>query len=403
MSSRVKIEFPGSQGENLSGLLEVPDNIPVAYVLFAHCFTCGKDIAAASRIARELVALGFAVLRFDFTGIGNSDGDFANTNFSSNVEDLVCAANYLRDHHQAPRLLIGHSLGGTAILKAAHEIPESTGVVTIGSPSDAEHVGKQFVTDMDTIEREGEAVVALAGRSFLVKKQFIDDIRQNKNTGVQNLRKALLVLHSPIDSIVPITQAEKIFVAAKHPKSFVSLDDADHLLGKKQDAQYAAKTIAAWASRYVIDHRPTTNPKVTSGNVVVAERDKKFAQDIHSDHHHWIADEPSSVGGTNFGPDPYEHLLAALGSCTTMTMRMYAERKNWPVENISVELNHARDHGKDCVECDEAHQKIDVINRKISITGPLDDEQRSRMLSIADKCPVHRTLHNKLVVRTEAN
>jgi len=295
MSNRVKVEFPGSQGENLSGLLELPDTDPASFVLFAHCFTCGKDIAAASRIAKELVTLGFAVLRFDFTGLGNSDGDFANTNFSSNVQDLVLAAGYLRDQYKAPGLLIGHSLGGTAILKAAHEIPECKGVVTIGSPAGADHVSKQFVCDIDTIERDGEATVQLAGRSFLVKKQFVDDIRENKDTNVNTLRKALLVLHSPIDSIVPIEQAEKIFVAAKHPKSFVSLDDADHLLSKKPDAQYAAKTIAAWASRYVSEQSAAQVQKLSNGHVLVSERDHRFAQDVHSDSHHWIADEPSSV------------------------------------------------------------------------------------------------------------
>jgi len=402
MSNRLKVEFPGSQGENLSGLLELPDTDPASFVLFAHCFTCGKDIAAASRIAKELVKLGFAVLRFDFTGLGNSDGDFANTNFSSNVQDLVLAAAYLRENHKAPGLLIGHSLGGTAILKAAHEIPESKGVVTIGSPAGADHVSKQFVCDIDTIEREGEATVQLAGRSFLVKKQFVEDIRDNKDTNVNALRKALLVLHSPIDSIVPIEQAEKIFVAAKHPKSFVSLDDADHLLSKKPDAQYAAVTIAAWASRYVSEQSAAQVQKLSSGHVLVSERDHRFAQDVHSDSHHWIADEPASVGGSNFGPDPYEHLLASLGTCTAMTMRMYADRKKWPVEHISIELNHARDHGQDCAECDEAHPQIDIINRKISISGPLDDEQRERILAIADKCPVHRTMHNKLIVKTEA-
>jgi len=304
MSTRLKLDFPGSQGGNLSGLLELPDSDPLSFVLFAHCFTCGKDIAAASRISRALVSLGFAVMRFDFTGLGNSDGDFANTNFSSNVQDLVFAANYLRDNYKAP-LLIGHSLGGTAILKAAHEIPESKGVVTIGSPADAEHVAKQFVCDIETIEAHGEATVELGGRSFLVKKQFVDDIRNNNETHVGSLRKALLVLHAPVDNIVPVEQAEKIFVAAKHPKSFVSLDNADHLLSKKADAQYTAATIAAWASRYISDQSPKKTTKLNNGHVLVSERDHRFAQDVNSDHHHWIADEPTSVGGYNFGPDPY--------------------------------------------------------------------------------------------------
>lgn len=399
--SRSKLEFTGSQSGSLAGLLESPDAEPIAYVLFAHCFTCTKDILSASRISKALVSHGFAVMRFDFTGLGGSEGDFANTNFSSNVQDLVLAADFLRDNFKAPALLIGHSLGGTAILKAAHSIPESKGVVTIGSPSDAEHVAKQFVCDLDVIEKEGEADVSLAGRTFKIKKQFVDDIRENSDTHVSKLRKALLVLHSPIDKTVSIKQAEQIFVAAKHPKSFISLDSADHLLSKKTDAEYAAKTIAGWASRYVLEQKAQPVEKVSTGHLLVTERDRKFAQSVHSDDHQWIADEPKSVGGNNFGPDPYEHLLAALGTCTTMTMRMYANRKKWPVENISVELSHSRQHGEDCVECDETHRQIDVIDRSITVQGDLTEEQKSRMLEIADKCPVHRTLHNKLVIKTE--
>ena len=402
MSNRLKLEFTGSQETSLAGLLEIPDAEPIAYALFAHCFTCSKDIVAASRISRSLVARGFAVMRFDFTGLGGSDGDFANTNFSSNVQDLVLAANFLRENYRAPRLLIGHSLGGTAILKAAHFIPESSGVVTIGSPADAEHVAKQFVCDLDEIEQHGEADVSLAGRTFKIKKQFVEDIRENSDTRVDQLRKALLVLHSPIDTTVSVQQAEKIFVAAKHPKSFVSLDNADHLLTKKSDAEYVANAIAGWASRYVLDAQaPQPTNSVPRGQVLVSERNNKFSQSVQSDDHHWVADEPASVGGNNLGPDPYEHLLAALGTCTTMTMRMYANRKQWPVENVTVTLDHSRDHGEDCSQCDEQHKQIDVISRSIKITGDLTDEQRNRMMEIADKCPVHRTLHNKLVVKSQ--
>jgi len=401
VSQRLKVEFTGSQNDQLAGLLEIPDAEPAAYVLFAHCFTCGKDIVAASRIARALVARGFAVLRFDFTGLGSSDGDFANTNFSSNVEDLVLAADFLREHYRAPRLLVGHSLGGTAILKAAHSIPESRGVVTIGSPADAEHVGKQFLCDLEAIDRDGEADVNLAGRSFTIKKQFVDDIRENKDTAVGELRKALLVLHSPIDATVSIQQAEKIFIAARHPKSFVSLDSADHLLSKKTDADYVATTVSAWASRYVSDTEKSEKTNVQSGHVVVSERDHVFSQTVQSDDHLWLADEPVRVGGKNTGPDPYEQLLAALGSCTAMTLRMYANRKDWPVENVTVELAHSREHGEDCAACDEAHSQIDLIDSTVNLEGPLTSDQRQRMLEIAGKCPVHRTLNNKIVVKTE--
>lgn len=401
MSKKLKIEFEGSQGDKLAGLLESPNAEPLAYVLFAHCFTCGKDLVAASRVARSLVARNFAVLRFDFTGLGSSDGDFANTNFSSNVQDLIKAADYLRQHYKAPEVLIGHSLGGTAILKAAHQIPESRGVVTIGAPADADHVIKQFAYDIETIETQGDSTVWLAGRSFTIKKQFIDDIRENNNTNVSKLGKPLLVMHSPVDSTVSIKQAEFIFTAAKHPKSFVSLGKADHLLTNKTDAESAAAIIATWASQFISEVQDAPKRAVATGHVMVSERDHKFAQNVYSDDHQWIADEPVAAGGSNYGPDPYEHLLAALGTCTAMTMRMYAARKKWPVDNISIELEHSRDHGADCVECDETHSKIDVISRKIIIDGNLQPDQKKRLMEIADKCPVHRTLHNKLVIRTE--
>lgn len=400
-ANKQKVEFKGSLGNTLAGLLETPRNKPHAYVLFAHCFTCGKDIAAASRVARDLVSRGFAVLRFDFTGLGSSDGDFANTNFSSNIQDLVFAASFLRESYEAPSLLIGHSLGGTAVLNAARLIPETRGIVTIGSPATAEHVAKQFACDIEAIDRDGAATVNLAGREFTIKKQFVDDIREHQDTRLNDLKLATLVMHSPIDNVVSINEAEKIYLAARHPKSFVSLDSADHLLSRKTDANYVAETIAAWASRYIsAGSAPQQHPKVNNGEVTVQERDRKFTQDVYSDSHQWVADEPITMGGKNLGPDPYEHLLAALGTCTTMTVRMYAERKQWPLDKVAVTLKHSREHGDDCVHCDEEHPRIDKITRSVSITGDLDDQQRQKLLEIADKCPVHRTLHNKLVVET---
>ena len=400
---RHKVSFTGSQGGQLAGSLETPEGEAQAYVLFAHCFTCGKDIAAASRVARALTRQGLAVLRFDFTGLGNSDGDFANTNFSSNVQDLIAAADFLRAEYNAPSLLIGHSLGGTAVLQAAAQLPECKGVVTIGSPSSASHVAHQFACDIDAIETDGQAEVTLASRKFTIKKQFIDDLRAWDSSALSNLNAALLVMHSPVDKTVAIDNAEAIYRGARHPKSFVSLDNADHLLSNADDAAYVADTIAAWAKRYIgSPDKSPARPSVTAGHVVVAERDHKFAQNVYSDTHQWIADEPVRVGGSDIGPDPYDHLLAALGTCTTMTMRMYANRKGWPVKHVSVELSHARQHGDDCAACDEAHPQIDVISRRITIEGDLDDAQRKRMMEIADRCPVHRTLHGKLVIETEA-
>jgi len=400
---KTKVEFTGSDGNRLAGLLEQPDGKPSAFALFAHCFTCGKDIASASRVARALVARGYAVLRFDFTGIGSSDGDFANTNFSSNVQDLLAATDFLRSEWQAPALLIGHSLGGTAVLKAAESIAEARGVVTIGSPADASHVAKQFACDIDVIEQNGIAEVSLAGRPFTIKKQFLDDIATQSMAHIRHLDKALLVMHSPNDITVSINEAEQIYKAAKHPKSFVSLDNADHLLSRKADAEYVAQTIAAWAGRYIGSEEQVIaqTTGITGGEVIVEEKNMKFTQNVTTDNHFWLADEPVSVGGSDLGPDPYEHLLAALGTCTSMTMRMYAKRKKWPLKQAKVHLRHYRDHGADCAHCDEDHPQLDVIDREITLSGELDDAQRQRLMEIADRCPVHRTLHGKIKINTQ--
>ncbi len=407
MARRSKLEFAGHAGDTLAGLLEVPDGEPVGVALLAHCFTCGKDIAAASRISRALVARGHAVMRFDFTGLGGSDGDFANTHFSSNVADLVAAAAHLRDTIGAPELLIGHSLGGTAVLSAAHEVPECRGVVTVGAPADAQHVSKQFALDIDTIEREGVAEVSLAGRPFTIRKEFLDDIRATSVDHVARLNRALLIMHSPVDATVGIDQAERLYRAAKHPKSFVDLGQADHLLSRPADAEWVATVVAAWASRLVDAPAQPPRPRVARGELVVDERDRKFAVDLYSDDHHFIADEPTKVGGANSGPDPYEHLLAALGSCTAMTLRMYAGRKGLPLERVRVTLRHGREHLTDCEGCDHEGgngdpRRIEVLTREIELVGELDDAQRAALMRIADRCPVHRTLEGELEVRTVA-
>jgi len=395
---RTKLEF-SSQGQTLAGLLESPDQAIRAYVLFAHCFTCGKDIAAASRISRYLVQHGFAVFRFDFTGLGNSDGDFANTNFSSNTQDLLAAASFLEEKYQAPELLIGHSLGGAAVLAMASELPKVKAVVTIGAPHEAGHVIHNFDAHLETIESLGEAKVSLGMREFTIKKQFLDDLNNQTTEHIQHLNKALLVMHSPVDLTVDISDAEKIYKAAKHPKSFVSLDTADHLLSKPADSEYVAQTISGWASRY-IPISETKRPDVPNGHVSVAELDHKFQQQVFSDHHQWFADEPTKVGGQNSGPDPYEHLLAALGTCTAMTIRMYANHKKLPLEHVEVSLFHDRNYLDDADHAAEKGSQIEALVRKVQLVGALTEEQKVRLMEIADRCPVHRTLHNNPKVVT---
>lgn len=395
---RTKLEF-SSQGQTLAGLLESPDQAIRAYVLFAHCFTCGKDIAAASRISRYLVQHGFAVFRFDFTGLGNSDGDFANTNFSSNTQDLLAAASFLEEKYQAPELLIGHSLGGAAVLAMASELQKVKAVVTIGAPHEAGHVIHNFDAHLETIESLGEAKVSLGMREFTIKKQFLDDLNNQTTEHIQHLNKALLVMHSPVDLTVDISDAEKIYKAAKHPKSFVSLDTADHLLSKPADSEYVAQTISGWASRY-IPIAETKRPDVASGHVSVAELDHKFQQQVFSDHHQWFADEPTKVGGQNSGPDPYEHLLAALGTCTAMTIRMYANHKKLPLEHVEVSLFHDRNYLEDADHAAEKGSQIEALVRKVQLVGALTEEQKVRLMEIADRCPVHRTLHNNPKVVT---
>ena len=406
---RKKVTFQGSQGE-LIGLLSTPEN-PKAYVLFAHCFTCGKDVKAASYISRALAELGFAVLRFDFTGLGGSDGDFANTNFSSNVEDLIAAANFLRDEYQAPQVVIGHSFGGTAVLSAAEHLPEAEALVTIAAPAEVDHIAHLIEHKIPEIEAQGSARVKISGRPFNIKKQFIEDWEKHGTEHIGHLRKALLVMHSPLDTVVSIDEAGKIFTAAKHPKSFFSLDGADHLLSRQEDVDYAAGIISGFVAKFIGETaakpKPTTavqgNQDLSPGQVEVREENHKFTCRVSTDSHSWLADEPERVGGDNRGPDPYGHLLAALGACTVMTMRMYANRKKWPLEDSIVTLQHNREHAEDCEDCDNKNAKIDVISRQIKIIGDeLDDEQRARLMEIADRCPVHRTLHNKIDIRSEA-
>lgn len=401
-----RFQFTGEGGHQLSAALELPDAEPAAFALFAHCFTCGKDALAAKRISVALAARGIAVLRFDFTGLGSSEGDFANSTFSSNVVDLVRAADHLRATRKAPSILIGHSLGGAAILAAAGKIPEAKAVATIAAPSDPAHVTGLFKEHLDNIRTQGEVEVSLAGRPFRIKREFLDDIVEHQlMKDVTGLHKALLVMHSPVDDTVGIDNATKIFVAAKHPKSFVSLDHADHLLTKPADALYAADVIAAWASRYVDAAKPAKAmdlPEAPRQVVVRETRKSKFNQTISVGPHRLVADEPVAAGGEDAGPGPYDFLLAGLGACTSMTMRLYADRKALPLDRVTVTLKHSKIYAKDCAECETRDGMLDQIERDIAIDGALDAEQRKKLMEIADKCPVHRTLTSEIRIITKA-
>ena len=395
-----RVEFIGSNGHKISAKLDKPSGETIAYALFAHCFTCTKDINATKRIATELAKRSIAVLRFDFAGLGASEGEFAATNFSSNIEDLLAAADFLREHHQAPQIVIGHSLGGAAAISSAALIPESNAVVTIGAPADAEHVVHNFGEKIAEINYAGEAEVNLAGRIFSIRQQFLDDLKSVSVTQrAKNLKKALLVLHSPIDATVGIENAQEIFIAARHPKSFISLDNADHLLSAPKDAEFAASVIATWSSRYLkvepnIEKSKDNSPM--QGVQVIETGQGKFHNIAKAGTHQIIADEPASVGGSDKGPTPYDFLSIALGACTNMTMRMYADFKKLDVGKISVQVEHDKIHAKDCLECNQEEissgGKIDRFERTIHIDGLDDAELEAKMLEIADKCPVHRTL-----------
>ncbi len=407
MASRSeKITFPGSDGNLLAGKLDSPVGPPLAYALWAHCFSCSKDVFAASRVAKSLTERGIAVLRFDFTGLGTSEGDFANTNFSSNVQDLIAATNYLRDNFEAPKMLIGHSLGGAAVLAAAPHVPEALAICTIGAPADPAHVADQFSGSRADIERDGKAEVSLAGRPFTIKKQFLDDIEGQKlEQSIGSMRKALLVFHSPIDAVVGIENAGRIFQAAKHPKSFVTLDAADHMLTDRQDAVYVADVLASWAARYIgTQSAAQANSGISAepGTVLVAETGNgKFANAVSiGGKHSFLADEPISYGGTDTGPTPYDLLLAGLGACKAMTMRMYAERKGFPMDQARVTLRHDKIHADDCEACETKSGRIDRIVAEIEVVGDMDAETRQKIIDIADKCPVHKTLHSEVFIES---
>ena len=397
----IKVEFKNANGNLLAAKIDMPiTRKPGAYAVFAHCFTCSKNLNAVKNINRALTAQGIAVLRFDFTGLGESEGDFADTNFSSNVSDLIAASEFLKENYEAPQILIGHSLGGAAVLQAAREIKECKAVITIGAPCEPSHVLNLLKDKREVIEQHGEAEIELAGRNFKIKKQFLVDLNAvTMKENIANLRKALLIFHSPIDTTVGIENARQIYSIARHPKSFVSLDAADHLLSREVDSCYVGEVIAAWSKRYInIESSPEAYGE-EPGTVVVRTGRDHYYTDIYADGHHMVADEPISVGGTNLGPSPYKFLAAALGSCTTITVRMYADRKKWPLDAVVVRLKHQQVDASQCDDCKSENGKVDIFERELEFVGNLSDEQRQRLFEIADRCPVHRSLHGEIKVR----
>ena len=398
-----RVTFTGSRGTPLAGRLDLPAGPPRALALFAHCFTCSKDVVAAGRIAAELNAHGIGVLRFDFTGLGSSDGDFANTDFSSNLDDLRLAAAWLRKHHMAPQLLIGHSLGGAAAIAVAADIAEVRAVATIGAPADVAHITRLFGTQLPEIEQQGRAIVEIAGRSFTIRRKLLDDLTNHSvEACAAELGAALLVVHSPTDNIVGIDNAARIYAAARHPKSFIALDGGDHLLTNPTDAVYVARMIACWSERFLVDKHPAAPVPRASAPVVVAETGQgTFLNHVVVGNHRFLADEPVDIGGFDAGPSPYDLLGAALGACTSMTLRLYADRKKLALDRVTVEVTHAKTHAQDLDSCIEgAGSLIDHFQRRIAVAGDLDDDQRTALLRIADKCPVHRTLESSVHIST---
>ncbi|MFT4668432.1 MAG: putative OsmC-like protein/alpha/beta superfamily hydrolase [Polaribacter sp.] len=395
-----KVTFINANGYELAARLELPANsVPHNYAIFAHVFTGNKNLSAVRHISRALTVTGIAVLRFDFTGLGESEGDFAETNFTSNVEDLLAAARFLEENYAAPSIIIGHSLGGTASIFAASKIQSISAVATIGAPSEPEHVAHLLRSKIEDIEKFGFAKVNIGGREFLIKKQFLDDLKSKDMYKVlQQLKKALLVMHSPQDKVVEIDNAAHIYAAAYHPKSFITLDGADHMLTDKKSAAYAGNTIASWVSRYI--KLPKKESLTTEKQVVAKLGEEGYTTEILAGQHGLVADESEAVGGDNFGPSPYELLSASLAACTVMTLQMYARRKKWDLKEVKVHINHHKKYAEDRANCEEKSSKIDHFEKCIELEGALSEEQVNKLLEIADRCPIHRTLCGDIRINT---
>ena len=404
MPSFERFTLENAHGQQLAARLDLPDGEVRAYALFAHCFTCSKDLNVVRRIAKALSACGIAMMGVDFTGLGQSEGDFSQTTFSTTVDDLVRAADELAAAHEAPQILIGHSLGGAAVLAAAHRIPSARAIATLNAPSDPDHVRHLFVDAESEIEARGEAVVSLGGRPFCIRRQFLLDLdsQESMQERIRQLDRALLIFHSPEDQTVGIEHAAHLYEAARHPKSFVSLDGADHLLTNPNDALYVGSVLAAWAERYLdprqtppVDAAAYTNPVVTART-----GPSGFRTDLTARGFELVADEPASVGGSESAPTPYDYLGMGLAACTSMTLQMYARRKGIPLDEAHVAITHEKVHAADCEHCDSQEGRIDRLTRTVTLRGDLTDDQRTRLLEIANRCPVHRTLETEIDVVT---
>lgn len=397
-----KVLFKNKNNQELEGRLELPANQhPHNYVLFAHCFTGSKNFSTVVDISRSLTSEGFAVLRFDFTGLGDSEGEFENTNFSHNIDDLIAASDFLSKNYEAPTLIVGHSFGGTAAIYASDKLENIKAVATIGSPADPDHVKHLLKNDLEEIQKTGKAIVNIGGRNFTINKSFLDDLENKAYDKIlEELHKPILIFHSPQDKIVPIKCAETLYKAARHPKSFISLAGANHLLTNEKDANYVGKVCAAWAKRYL---EIPEEDELKSKDEVVASLGQTdgFTTKMKLGKHYITADEPTSFGGNDFGPNPYELVSAGLSACTAMTVQQYAKRKKWPLENIEVHVNYGRKHELDCDNCSEETAKISTFVRTIKLTGNLDENQTKKILEIADKCPVHKTLISKIQIETK--
>lgn len=396
------VRFPNRHGQTLTGRLEQPiDGAPAAFALFAHCFTCSKDLKAIREIARVLGRAGVATLRFDFTGLGDSEGDFAETSLSHNVTDLLDAAAFLEERYQAPSLLLGHSFGGAAVLQAAGDLPSVQAVATIAAPFDPNHITNLLRGARETAEAEGEVVVTIAGRSFELRREFFDDLAETAvRERLRSLGRPLLIMHSPADKVVGLENAQLLFEAAEHPKSFVALGDADHLLTREGDTRYVGELIAAWAARYIGRREAPAWQQDIHDNRTVVRTEGELRTEAMTNGFGLVLDEPVASGGTNTGPNPYDLLATALAACTSMTLRLYADRKKWPLEAVMVDVRHHKAHVEDCESCERSPARIDMFEKQIRLEGELDEAQRERLLEIADRCPVHRTLTSEVRIRT---